>query len=174
MVIRKFIAWIFGGVEMPPDPEMGAIPGVEVPAGHGGPAPEVDRESLGSFGDEENLEAGPGTLPGHPPPVTIGPFSLPAPDDPRWSAIVDDVDIVYVLDRGGYMGIVMVASRSLRLLEGWSDSFDREVDRYALAVREAYNKAHPGSGPKAHPGSGPDLSSMKAEVMAHLSRINGQ
>jgi hypothetical protein len=40
------------------------------------------------------------------------------------------------------------------------------VDRYALAVREAYNKAHP--------GSGPDLSSMKAEVMAHLSRINGQ
>ena len=133
MGIRKFIAWIFGGVEMPPDPEMGAIPGVEVPAGHGGPAP----------------------------------------DDPRWSAIVDDVDIVYVLDevrtlvlRGGYMGIVMVASRSLRLLEGWSDSFDREVDRYALAVREAYNKAHP--------GSGPDLSSMKAEVMAHLSRINGQ
>jgi len=173
MGIRKFIAWIFGGVEMPPDPEMGAIPGVEVPAGHGGPAPEVDRESLGSFGDEENLEAGPGTLPGHPPPVTIGPFSLPAPDDPRWSAIVDDVDIVYVLDevrtlvlRGGYMGIVMVASRSLRLLEGWSDSFDREVDRYALAVREAYNKAHP--------GSGPDLSYMKAEVMAHLSRINGQ
>ena len=104
------------------------------------------------------------------PTVALGPFRLPAPDDPRWAAIVMETMIIYKLDvvecvvcgRGNW-GVIWVDDHVLSNIAKSGEWSSSEEDRYVLAVRDAYLKAHPGQ--VLEPP-------VRSHALVHLARIN--
>ena len=99
----------------------------------------------------------------------IGPFHLPDPEDPRWSAVKTERGIIYRLDvvecrtlRGGALGIISVDGDWIKDSEEGDENFSRDEDCYVLEVQEAYKKSHPGFDAK---------SLLRDKIIARLSSI---
>jgi hypothetical protein len=84
----------------------------------------------------------------------LGPFRLPAPDDPRWAGAVENTRVIYTLGclrctvsgfqwswTGCPYGFLYVDG--LRIIEAECNINSGDEDRYVRAVHEAYQRAHP-------------------------------
>jgi hypothetical protein len=90
---------------------------------------------------------------GQKPINIIGPFTFPAPDDPRWIGIADDKHIIYSLDEikcfmYGWTagGFVLVGGIPVNdITDPRTNHLSPQAERYATAVEKAYKLAHPKS-----------------------------